>query len=303
MTYKNFKTKGNILNKLFVRLGILTTNKIIIRINNTPDYDISEYKREEDSNYYFHNSWGFSGHAQFIADIDVIDSKIFHYDDLLRASQEYNLLFDHENHVTFINEMYALNNDWFSQDGIEPDIDQFKLSQLRVASIDNEQRQFHYEGSFFGNYETFDPIDWGLYSLIEITGMPQQRDDFYKEIIAESYILNREKKNKLSYFLAYSAFESFINKQLGGEDEEKRIKEKVTDLYKNKFANIDTHQIYCSVMNAFTPFSNNRNNIAHGRNNISIGNEELNDALMFIAIMICTYELGCNTFDELYELI
>ena len=301
MNYKQFSNQKNILQRLLVSLEILTTKEVIIRINNSPDYDISEYRREEDANYYFNNSWDFSRHVQSVVDIDFIETKLFHYDHLREASIEFSVPFDEMDHTKFINDMYLVNNDWFYDSGFETDIDQFKLHHLRPGLIDNVKKTFNYEGSFLGNYETFDPIDWGMYSLIDITGMPESVDKFYKEIIGESYVLKSESKNKLSYFLAYSAFESFINLELGTTNDERRLKEKVNELYRNKFHILEKHQIYCSIIDIYDTFTNNRNNIAHGTNNIAVTNDELNKVFLFILLMIASYKFNCNTFDELNE--
>src|SRR5580698_8102646 len=111
------------------------------------------------------------------------------------------------------------------------DIDQFKLNNLRVKSIDNEEKRLYYEGSFFGNHETYDQVDWGIYSVIEVTGMPLEEDAFYKDLIAQAYTLYNEGKNKLSYFLVYSAFESFINLNLDKFNDDRRLIEKLKELY------------------------------------------------------------------------
>jgi hypothetical protein len=303
MNYKQFSNERKILQRLLVSLDILRTKEVIVRINNSPDYDISQYRREEDTDYYFNNSWDFSSHAQFVVDIDFIETKLFHYDHLRAASVEFRVPFDEMNHTKFINDMYFVSKDWFYDSGFETDIDQFKLHHLRSGLIDNIKKTFSYEGSFRGNYETIDPIDWGIYSLIEITGIPDATDSFYKEIIGESYVLNRENKNKLSYFLAYSAFESFVNLELGTTNDERRLKEKVNELYKKKFANLNKHQIYCSVINMYDPFTNSRNNIAHGTNSIMVSNDELNKAFLFVLIMITSYNFNCNSFDELYKFL
>jgi len=303
MNYTQFISRPNNLQKLLVKLGVLTAKKLIIKIGNTPDYDISEYQREIDTDYFFNNSWDFSNELQSVVDISFIENKLYHYDDFDRASKELNLFFDKENHTQFLNDIYSTNSNWFIENGMEPDIDQFKLHTLRKSSIDNVSRRIYYEGSFLGNHETFDPIDWGLYSLIELIGMPQGSDKFYKDLIGESFILHNENKNKLSYFLAYSAFESFINSGLGTVNDERRLKEKITELYRTKFPQLERHQIYTSVMNKYDSFTANRNNIAHGTNSISILNEEVVSALFFILTLINSFEFSCSTFDELTQQI
>jgi hypothetical protein len=303
MTFNQFSNTPNILKKLLVGLGIFSTKKLIIKIDNTPDYDISKYEREEEKDYYFNNFWDFSDYNQSVVDLSFIEERLFHYDDFERGRDEYNIDFDEANPIQFLNNIYLLDDKWLIENGMEPDIDQFKLHELRVSSIDNTKKRLYYEGSFFGNYETFDPLDWGIYSLIEITGMPMGATKFYKDLIGESYVLHKENKNKLSYFLAYSAFESFITLELGHIDDERRLKEKLTELYRQKFPSLERHQIYTSIMSFYDSFTNSRNTIAHGINNITVTNEDANAAFLFITIMISTFEYNCTTFDELSQLI
>jgi hypothetical protein len=302
MTYNQFLKLHNNLQKLLICLGVLTTKRFIIKINNSPDYDISKYEREADADYFFNNSWDFSNKLQSVVDINFIDNKLYHFDDLERASEELALQFDESDHTQFINDLYTNNNNWFSQNGMNPDIDQFKLYSLRIASIDNISKKLNYQGSFYGNHETFDPMDWGLYSLIELTGVPQETENFFKELIGESYTLLNEGKNKLAYFLAYSAFDSFVNSELPSiNDDKRRLNEKVTELYRKKFPQLDRHQIYTSIIKEFDTFTENRNNIAHGTNNITITKEDVLSALLFISIMIRSFEISCSTFDDLAE--
>ena len=301
MTFTQFSNRPEILLKLLASLGILTTKRTVIRIDNNPDYDISKYQREIDADYFFNNFWDFSNELSSVVDIEFIDNKLFHFDDLERASDEYNLPFNGEDHLEFINTVNSLHKSWFSENGMETDIDQFKLHHLRISSIDNIKKKLYYEGSFFGNHETFDPLDWGIYSLVELKGLTQDSSKFYKDLIGESYLLQIENKYKLAYFLAYSAFESFVNKELNRENDERRLKEKINELFRLKFPQLERHQIYSSVMNFYDEFTENRNNIAHGINEISISKENIQSALLFILTLINCYEYDITTFEELAQ--
>lgn len=299
MTFAQFSNRPEILLKLLASLGILTTKRTIIKIDINPDYDISKYQREEDADYYFNNFWDFSNELSSVVSIEFIENKLFHFDDLERTSEEYNLPFNGEDHLEFINIINSLHKSWFSENGMETDIDQFKLHHLRISSIDNIKKKLYYEGSFFGNHETFDPIDWGIYSLVELKGLIQDSSKFYKDLIGESYLLQIESKYKLAYFLAYSAFESFVNKELNKENDERRLKEKISELFRTKFPQLERHQIYCSVMSFYDEFTENRNNIAHGINEISISKENIQSALLFILTLITCYEHDITTFENL----
>ncbi len=177
----------------------------------------------------------------------------------------------------------------------------FKVNRIRVNSIDNINSKINYEGSFFGNSSDIDPIDYGVYCLLRVTAVSRDIDfaNFYKELIAESYVLFKESNFKLAYFLAYSGFESFINSSLGIGDEPGRLKERLQELFKCKFLDLSRHQIYTCVVNDFDRLTDKRNTIAHGRGAVSINKKETEEALLFILILVCTYEFQCSKFDEL----
>lgn len=301
MTFNQFSSRQDILLKLLASLGILTTKRIVIRIDNNPNYDISKYQVGDDADYFFKNFWDFSNEFNLVVDIEFIDTKLFHFDDLERSSAEYNLPFNREDHLKFINKVNSLHKSWFSKNGMQMDIDQFKLHHLRKISIDNIKKKLYYEGSFFGNHETFDPLDWGIYSLVELNELTQDSSKFYKNLIGESYLLQIESKYKLAYFLAYSAFESFVNKELNIKNDEKRLKEKITELFRTKFPQLERHQIYSSVINFYDGFTENRNNIAHGLNEISISKETFQSALLSILTLIYCYEFDIKTFEDLIK--
>jgi hypothetical protein len=73
MNYKQFSNKQSLIDKILIRLGILTTDKLIIKIDNNPDYDITEYRREIVPNYFFHNYWDFTNKFKSIVEISIAE--------------------------------------------------------------------------------------------------------------------------------------------------------------------------------------------------------------------------------------
>ncbi|MBD77815.1 MAG: hypothetical protein CL840_02585 [Crocinitomicaceae bacterium] len=299
LNYSLFALTPQVIPKILIALGIIQNKGILIKIDNTPDYDISEYQREVDTDYYFHNHWGFKDHFQSIVDAHFREQFIFHFDDLTRASKELGLPFDHSNHTEFVNQIYSSYPKKLPEYSFSIEWDEFKFKNLRLVSIDNIKKKLFYEGAFFGNSDTITPLDWGVYSLLNLTCVSFSRLPFYKQLVLEGYLLKKEGKYKLAFFLTYSAFESFVNFKSGTADDEERLKEKVTKLYRNQFPKLEKHQIYCSVMNQYDKFTNDRNNIAHGTRQIEVSQEELDSLLIFVLIMISCYEFNFKKFDEL----
>ncbi|MDD2982081.1 MAG: hypothetical protein PHQ74_01720 [Crocinitomicaceae bacterium] len=303
MNYIQFSNKQNLIDKILIRLGILTTDNVVIKINNNPDYDITEYRRNVVANYFFNNFWDFSSKYKSIVDINILDNHIFHFDTLQSLSKEYEIEYNEGNDCDFLLQVLIQNKDAFELNSFGTEVNDFELHNLRIRTIDNLKGRIYYEGSFQGDSSDIEPLDWGVYSTLGLNAIPNDIDNlpFYKSLLAESYLLLKEKKFKLSYFLTFSAFESFVNFELGGNDEPDRLKDKFKELFGSKFIVLNSHQIYTSIMSMYDNYTSNRNTIAHGRNEIIIDQEMVKSSLLFILTLISTYELNSLTFDDLYS--
>lgn len=304
MNYNQFiKKHNNLLEQLMFIYGIIKFEKKVIKIDNQPDYDISKYERECPTDYYFANSFNFTEMFEFVIKFEFQENKLFHYDDFLNMSKELKIDFKEEDDCNFLLKLYKEKNEILEQHGFDTDIEQFKLHELRIQNIDNFNKKINYEGSFYGDNEGINPIDWGLYSFVEILGVPNQlsKNKFYKYLISESYILLQENKYKLAFFVGYSALESFINYEHSSAEEEKRLIEKLKELFKEKFGQIQSHQIYTSLINDFDEFTNIRNSIAHGRNPVEIGESEVRKLLQFTIILIISFDWNVTKFEEIIQ--
>ena len=268
-----------------------------------PDYDLSTYQRDITTDYVFMNKWRFPDKYLMLFDWKILSTKIFHYDHILDISKDAQIPYQ-DNHCTFLNKVLSSDPMLLDQHGFDPDLDEFKLSHLREKGINNDGLFVEYEGSFLGDSHTIDPLDWKLYAMIELEGMTFLSGlDFYKTLLAESYVLWRERKNKLSYFLLHAAFESFVNFELNSADSESRLPEKVNELFVKRFAVLAKHQIYCSIIQELAAFSSSRNTIAHGRKRIEITNANLKKAFVFVLTLIATYQERCLSFTELNDIL
>ncbi|MBI3518077.1 MAG: hypothetical protein HY062_01800 [Bacteroidetes bacterium] len=301
--YAQFTKPSDRIEQMLFALGILVHDETFIKIENHPDYDITEYQREVDSNYYFHNSWDFLMKYQSVIKAEFAETHIIHADNLNDMSMEYKIEYEpYDRDVPkFLNKLYKHDKEAIGIHNFGTDGGDFKVNRIRVNSIDNINSKINYEGSFFGNSGDIDPLDYGIYCTLRVTAVSRDIDfsNFYKELIAESYVLFKESNFKLAYFLAYSGFESFVNSSLGVGDEAGRLKDRLSELFKLKFLDLSKHQIYSSVVNDFGRYTDKRNTIAHGRGAVSINKNEIEDALLFTLILVSAYELGCSTFDEL----
>lgn len=306
MNYTQFSNKVHIQEKILTKLGILTKEELIIRINNHPDYNLTKYKKEIVSDYFFHNSWDYSEKFNSIIDVCILRNDIFHFDTLQTLSQQYRIEFNEKtDNCDFLLQVQKKDNEAFVKYGFRTEVNDFILHRIKIRSIDNLKKCIYYEGSFQGDSSDIEPLDWGVYSTLKVTAVPKKIDTqpFYKLLIAESFLLLIENKFKLSYFLTFSAFESFVNYELGGNEEPVRLKDKLKELFCNKFNALGRNQIYTSVMSMYDTYETNRNSIAHGRNELIIDAEQVRISLLFILTLISSFEFNISTFDVLLNKI
>lgn len=271
-----------------------------VEINVFPDFDISEYQGPIDSDYYFHNTIDIPYDFKSLLNVTFDNHVIFSFNDIDKVKKKFNLNVDNKDEVEeVINKLIETDDDLALECFFEPDLDEFKLKELRLKNIDNNNRKIHYEGTFFGASYMIDQIDWNLFSQIKFIGIPFNIAEFYKELISESYVLKLEGNKKMSYFIMYSALENYIEYKLGS-NEEKRLSEKITELFSICFQNITKHQIYSCIINDYKTIKEKRNDIAHG-NMCNIKEEDLNKIFLFVLIVISTIENKCETFDELHN--
>lgn len=303
MNYSQFSKTKKLINIILAKFGILISKTLIIKIDNEPDYEISEYKREIEADYYFYNSWNYKENFRFVIDISIIKTHILHFDNFKNISEEYNIPFYVGNECEFLLNALEKDSNVLESHGFGTDVDSFKIKKIRISTIDNIEGKVNYEGTFYGGSYEINPVDFAIYSIINVVGTPLDIDDkpFYNSLLAESFILLQQGNYKLSYFLLYSAFESFINYELGTADEQERLKDKLKKLFCIKFPNLSTHQIYTNTVKYFDQYTIDRNGIAHGKSPIKVDKKMVEESFTFVLTMISSYLTFTDKFDDLYN--
>lgn len=317
MMYQEFKNKFSI-QELLTYLTILERKCLPIEIDFEPDYEISPYKREITDDYYFRNAFNFDNHFKFLISAELIDPVIYHADSLEELESE-----KMQGKILYrIHEILKKKSyDDLASHSFPIDLDEFKLNKIRIHSIDNIFKDCIYEGSFFGDSSSIDPIDWSIIAFLDMVGVKENDNsaEFYKSLLAESYITLLQRNYKLSYFLLFTALENFINtfyepeKEKNGfwsffricreKESKKRLSERLKFIFKNRFKSIEGHKVYSSFIGELKNFTNDRNVIAHGLKNITIGNQEVeNKFYMVLTAMIC-YNDQVDAFLEMNKKI
>jgi hypothetical protein len=299
MKYSQFSKIPNVIMNMLFKLKVFEMNEIIIKINNFPDYDISGYNKDM-SDYYFCNSWKFENLYDSVLDINILSSRIYHADDF-RDRLDWDDLQYLEDDEKRLNEIHFSDDEWFADNGCDTSYDEFELKNFRLKVIDNSEKRMYYEGSFFGDDLSFEMIDHGIYALIKTTAISTTPKPFYKELLGESVILRKEKKAKLSFFMMYSALESYVNTLLSSEDTEGRLLDKIKELFKKKYSDLNSNLVYSSLINEYSKLTNKRNIIAHGRESLKIEEADLDSLMLFVVTLIFSYSHNCISFNDIIE--
>lgn len=273
-----------------------------MEIDLNPDYDITPYQGDSGTTYVIKPKIDFPAGFESVIDVEIHNLKVIHADDVSRLIKDYQLTngnINVDNYLNVLNycqELHAKNDPddiWglFSQLGFDPDIDDFKLNEISVSDINNNQKTIKLEGGYFGSSYSIDPIDWGLYAELEFFGGSSfdSNEQFYNELLIKSYDMYQQGDYRVSFFLSYSALEGYINIKNGSESVEERLSDKLSKLYRNEFPHIDLskHNIYTTIISPFKKsLTSLRNHIAHGRKqqfDSDVAREMLLVALLFIS--------------------
>ena len=304
MKYEKFKSLDGVEFGLFQHLELARKSVRIIKLNNHPDFDLTGYDRHTERPYVFKDHWNFPKEYAALIYASVEHSGVFHYDDIARLSKEYGISSrSGVSEEEVLNQIRCQHVDLMLQDSIEPDFDGFKLNDIKVDRIDQFAKEVLFIGGYSGGYSDIQPEDWDIYIEVSLCGLVSGNSlgMFYGDLIAESYALRESGNTKLAYFIAFSALENFTNERLNTYEQEGRLKDKFSDLFRNKFGSIARHPIYSSITGEFDFFESIRHEVAHG-NQGKITNRALVDRLMlFVLVVMSSVENGESTFDELHK--
>lgn len=295
--------EDNIL-KLMKKLSIIDEVTKIVAIDHHPDYELSPYQGSVASNYVFKNTINTPSELSFTYSAEILDSRIFHWDNVRDVAKSKNLAHSGDSFSEdVLNQAREMDEEVIAQ-GFEPDLDGFILNDLKIGVVYNQDKKINIEGSFFGDGYSISPDDWSLYSEIRFDGFTEFNDNelFYVELLINSFHMYHENHYRLSYFLAFSALEGFVNYYNASDDVEEKLPVKLANLFKNKFPDIplSNNAIYTSCINEFKKkMIPKRNNVAHGRS-CSFSLDESLEMLIFSLAIITAITCKKTKLIELF---
>ncbi|MBF9252622.1 hypothetical protein I2I11_04905 [Pontibacter sp. 172403-2] len=289
--------------KLLMYLNIIDIKELIIPINIEPDYDVSEYKREIDTDYFFINEWSYKGYFETLTSFEFLTHRLYHQNYFQELDNDLKSELTSVSIEEDLNIINRLNKDSFAWSGYDSgELDEFKLKYIRLRSINNINKCIKYEGTFFGGSYGLNVLDWGecgFFAKIQMEGI--SRSILYNDLLGESYLLYLSGNYKLSHFVAYSAFENFLNLKTNSFEVQERLSEKLKKLFRESSIDTNKNVVYCSVVNNFSKQTKRRNDVAHGMDAVDINERAVREFLIEIITMIILYNNNYLNFKEVIE--
>jgi hypothetical protein len=304
ISYKVILSEDKYLLLLMKRIGLVAEVTEVRYVNHHPDYDYSEYKGPVTQTYFFKTTLTIPSDLSFVYDTAILDTRVIHYEDFAGIVAELKLDADpNEDQEWILAEAFSRDSDFIYNIGYEA-LEQFSLHGLEITTVENHQRRINLQGSFVGDGYGISQPDWGLYAVVKFMGFKEDLNDaeFYRQLLAESFSLREKGDHRVSFFLAFSALEGYINWKMHVEADSGRLSDKVRNLFNYCFPDVDLgkHQIYTHAVADFNKrLTGLRNGIAHGRVG-AIDSDQSRQMLLVALILICSAELVVESFAEIF---
>ncbi|GKX40843.1 hypothetical protein SOASR014_45820 [Pectobacterium carotovorum subsp. carotovorum] len=302
MKIKEFKEISNIEFKLLKYLNIIHEKNLVFILDNYPDYDLSGYDGARTMTYFFESEVEIPYEFSNVISVGIINDFIIHSDDICNMSKQHDIHVFSNDLEGFINEIYELDNDCLGNHSIGLKFGDFELRTTKVVGINNSTEKIIFSGSFVGDYSHIQPVDWNIYVECKVMGTKNHSElgnSFYRDLMAEAYNLMSIKNFKISYFLAFSSLESYINEKMNTNDTKDRLKDIMSQMIRNVVGDVNKNEIYTSIISGYKKFETSRNIIAHGRELIVVTQEDVDELILFTLLIICIAEGDGSTFEHL----
>jgi|GEM_PF-1115315 len=302
MKLKEFKKISNIQFKLLKHLNIIHEQNLVFILDNYPDYDLSGYDSTRTMTYFFECEVEVPYEFINVISVEVLNNFIIHGDDICNMSEQHDTHLFLNDLEGFINKVYELDNDCLDNHSIGLKFGDFELRTTKVIGINNTTGKIIFSGSFIGDYSHIQPIDWNIYTECKVIGVKNHLEfgnSFYRDLMAEAYNLMAIKNFKISYFLAFSSLESYINEKMNTNDTKDRLKDIMSQMIRNVVGDVNKNEIYTSIISGYKKFETTRNIIAHGREFILVTQEDVDELILFTLLIICIAERDGSTFEHL----
>lgn len=264
-----------------------------VRLNLEPDSNFSEFNKYTESEYLFRGYVDFPSNVSRIIECHVEKKGFF---------DKCNLPIILKNDESIL-ELKIKPVDVF--DAATKSIDGFNFINVDVIAINDFEKRIIYEGVYKTDclYFLDDMINAYLLACMKI--IPQDYDRlFFKQLLVESYCFYVKKEYKMSFFILFTAFESFVNFHLGiheTKENKKALNDKVNCLYKSITVDLNENKIYSSIN--LQKYIDLRDDIAHGKKQINFDKNALDEAVGDFCSLFYSYNERICDYVELHHFV
>lgn len=288
MKKDDFYKKIDIMSSFFDFYGLIEEKISVFRLDFFPDFDLTEYDRDNRQNYYFHNSISYERLLSYVIEAKIIENHI--------------VQIDIPNIRNSIIEVTPKERIEIESQSFGDEINSFKLNNVKVIGNNDIEKTLLYEGGFASLPEDFGNDLFNIYSLMKIKGVSKEigSKTFYLQLFVESYCLYKSENYKMSFFILFTGFDSFINyslKRCETKENKKCIKEKINELFSEYIDDLQKNQIYSSIR--LTEYEKIRDDIAHGKCQVDMEESFLLKAFSDVFVLVLAYNQKCQTYEEL----
>ncbi|PRX24098.1 hypothetical protein B0G75_1232 [Paraburkholderia sp. BL18I3N2] len=300
MNYKKFIKQPSVELQLLSSIQMLTEERLVFKISNSPDYSISNYDRHRMETYFFADSHSFPENVSFVlhaekegetivADCELNDYRVeWDIDDYIDDSED------------VLSEVLAKNGEIAMAVDC---VDEFELHGIRQPLVDNTNKSITFVGGYRASYAGIQPDEWSLYAICDVLGISKRTvdDNTHLGVLAEGLAMMLRGDYKIASFMFYCALEAYINFKLECQSDKERLSEKLKRLVVDVFPSIEIskHLIYTSIVNEFDLLSGFRNAIAHGSKAVTVSKKQTISHLTLVLTLIACIETGHENFSSL----
>lgn len=308
--------------------GMVVQKHIIAQLMCDFDYDMNGYEKGRDQYHFFTGAYSLSGITNKVYDVKVGD--IYFATDNMIASDAFinqKAIFQEEHFYVpsadeVLTESLMIDPEYRDID-LHPDLDEyffenstldssnFKFTKFEIIGLDNVKSEIKYHGTLYGDsygLNTVENRQAYMQLSLECTALNLP---FYKELLLDAYSHYQSSNYKMCAFLAFTAFESFINitsdlryqndsSAIKPSEEKDSLLNKFIEVFKSKQVdekNFNTFDSFAKLKTFFNSkqLTKTRNAIAHGTEDYCLwkyneGEVHAKNIYVFTSLVILCYE-------------
>lgn len=286
------KKKNEIfLSDMLRKSELLIEKKFLIRIDIFPDSELLPYENGTFNRYVFSSNYSCKNKFDMVYKSCFEKLFLFDNDSIMEICNDLDIdnTLDEE---SILNLAYTMNREVFDNYKFDYERwEEIEFYKINITGIDNFEKKINYQGAFWGHTDSIDNGYYYFYSFINILGtLKNNNRKIFHDLIIESYSLFIEERFKQSFYIAYSAFENFINEKyynnFPSQDRNIRLEQKIILIFNNNSSN----EIFDFLKNNLKKYTNTRNDIAHGNNTNKIEKKHVVNLLNLVLSTIISYE-------------